>query len=176
MKIFRRPFGKDEDRFDYDYGSDEDWDDEEEGDSLSDNEDDKEKEENMADYEVDNEFFVATGYLSDEEEEMDEVDVFNPVIAKEKAKEKRINTEREFEEERKKKTQKLMPRLWGVCFEEEIFDAEATASDLDKILGGFRGILAGNHNAIETGFSNSGTSELLILSINYNKNYELSKV
>merc|ERR1712129_45676 len=70
----RRPFGKDEDRFEYDYDSDEDWEEEEEGESLSDNEDDKEKEEEKDDYEVDNEFFVHHGYLSDEEAEQDEDD------------------------------------------------------------------------------------------------------
>ena len=157
MKNFRRPFGRDEDRFDYDYESDEDWDDEEEGDSLSDNEDDKEKEENMDDYEVDNEIFVANGYLSDEEEELDEVDVFNPETAKEKAKEKRINTETEFEEQRKKKTQKLKPRLWGVFFERVTLDTEVADSQLGNILGEFGGIMIGNNICIETGFSKTGT-------------------
>merc|ERR1712176_896364 len=67
----RKPFGLDKERFDYDYESDDDWEEEEEGESLSDEEKDKDedKEENEDDYEVDNEFFVPHGYLSDEEEE-----------------------------------------------------------------------------------------------------------
>jgi len=154
----RRPFGKDEERFEYDYDSDDDWEEEEEGESLSDNEDDKEKEEEKDDYEVDNEFFVPHGYLSDEEEEKDEDEVFNPETAKEKAKEKLKNAEKEFEKEHKKKTQQLKPRLWGVCFEGETLDTEAAASQLVKILGSFKGILAGNNNQIETGFSKTVTT------------------
>jgi len=154
----RCPFGKDEERFEYDYDSDEDWEEEEEGESLSDNEDDKEKEEEKDDYEVDNEFFVPHGYLSDEEEEKDEDEVFNPETAKEKAKEKLKNAEKEFEKEHKKKTQQLKPRLWGVCFEGETLDTEAAASQLVKILGSFKGILAGNNNCIETGFSKTVTT------------------
>jgi len=145
----RRPFGRDEDRFEYDYDSDEDWEEEEEGESLSDNEDDKEKEEEKDDYEVDNEFFVPHGYLSDEEEEKDEDEVFNPETAKEKLK----HAEKEFEKEHKKKTQQLKPRLWGVHFEGEILDTGVAASQLVKILGGFQGIVVGNNNCIETGFS-----------------------
>ena len=149
---FRRPFGKDEERFEYDYESDEDWEEEEEGESLSDNEDDGEKEEEKDDYEVDNEFFVPHGYLSDEEEEKDEDEVFNPETAKEKLK----HAEKEFEKEHKKKTQQLKPRLWGVCFEGETLDTEAAASQLVKILGGFKGIIVGNNNSIETGLSKPG--------------------
>merc|ERR1712013_731704 len=83
------------------------------------------------DYEVDNEFFVPHGYLSDE---------------------------KEFEKEHKKKTQQLKPRLWGVCFDGETLDTEAAASQLVKILGSFKGILAGNNNQIETGFSKTVTT------------------
>merc|ERR1712142_1457064 len=145
----RHPFGKDEERFEYDYDSDEDWEEEEEGESLSDNEDDKEKEEEKDDYEVDNEFFVPHGYLSDEEEEKDEDEVFNPETAKEKLK----HAEKEFEKEHKKKTQHLKPRLWGVNFEGDLLDTEVAACQLVKILGGFRGIIVGNNNMIETSFS-----------------------
>jgi len=105
----RRPFGRDEDIFEYDYDSDDDWEEEEEGESLSDNEDDKEKEEEKDDYEVDNEFFVPHGYLSDEEEEKDENEVFDPETAKEKLK----HAEKEFQKEHQKKTQFLKPRMWG---------------------------------------------------------------
>merc|ERR1711962_362029 len=70
----RRPFGQTAE-FDYEYDSDDDWEDEGEGESLSDAEDEKEEED---DYEVDNEFFVPHGYLSDGEEDKDEDEVFNP--------------------------------------------------------------------------------------------------
>merc|ERR1711915_386090 len=143
----RRPFGKDEEVFEYDYDSDEDWEEEEEGESLSDNEDDKEEEKD--DYEVDNEFFVPHGYLSDEEEEKDEDEVFNPETAKEKLK----HAEKEFEKEHKKKTQQLKPRLWGVNFEGDLLDTGVAACQLVKILGGFRGIVVSNNNVIETSFS-----------------------
>merc|ERR1712112_761654 len=104
----RKPFSKDEERFDYDYESDDDWEEEEEGEDLADPDDDKEKEEvGEDDYEVDNEFFVPHGYLSDEEEEKDEDEVFDPESAKEKLKLR----EQEFEAEQKKKTNYLKPRL-----------------------------------------------------------------
>merc|ERR1719507_182012 len=68
----RRPFGRDEETFDYDYDSDDDWEEEEEGESLSDDEKDGEEDGENEDYEVDNEFFVPHGYLSDEEEDKEE--------------------------------------------------------------------------------------------------------
>ena len=121
---------------------------------MSDNEDDKEEEKD--DYEVDNEFFVPHGYLSDEEEEKDEDEVFNPETAKEKLK----HAEKEFEKEHKKKTQQLKPRLWGVNFEGDLLDTEVAACQLVKILGGFRGIIVGNNNMIETSYSKPGKSSV----------------
>ena len=144
----------------YDYDSDEDWDEEEEGERLSDNSDNEDKEEKMDDYEVDNEFFVPNGYLSDGEEEENEV--FNAEIAKEKG--KRMHTENEFEKERKSNTRQPLPRLLGVCFEGPTLDTEVSANQHFKILEGFRGILVGNNNYVETGFSKSGT----YMQANYN--------
>ena len=164
--FYRRPFGKDEDRIEYDYDSNEDWDEEEKGESLSDDGDDKEEEEQMDDYEVDNEYFVPTGYLSDEEEDKDEDEVLNPKKAMEKVKEKRMHTETEFEKERKKKTRQLMPRLSGVCFEGDSLDTKMAVSQPLQILSGFRGILIGN-NSIETGLSKTGTCKLISINKNY---------
>ncbi|MPC30864.1 Chromatin assembly factor 1 subunit A [Portunus trituberculatus] len=60
----RRPFLK-EPTLDYEYDSNDDWEEEEAGESLSDSEgEEKEEEDN---YEVDNDFFVPHGYLSDDE-------------------------------------------------------------------------------------------------------------
>ena len=91
----RKPFGQDKDRFDYEYDSDEEWEEEPEGESLSDNEEDKdeEKEGGEDEYEVDNDFFVPHGYLSDEENERGEDEVFDP--EKEKEKFKTVEVERD---------------------------------------------------------------------------------
>ena len=139
--FYRRPFGKDENRFEYDYDSDEAWEEEQEGESLSDEKDYKEDD----DHEI------------DKEEEIDKDIVVNRETGREKATEKPQHAEKESEKEHAKKIKQ--PRLWGVCFEGEIFEAEVAASHV-KILGEFRGVLAGNHNCIETGFSKTGTPKL----------------
>ena len=150
----RRPFARDTDRFDYDYDSDDDWEEEEEGEDLG-GDDEKDAAEAAAegegeDYEVDNEFFVPHGYLSDGEEEKDEDEVFDPEAAKEKLKLK----EQEFEAEQKKKTRQLKPRLWGVYWEDEL-DTDAAAGQLLRILGSFAAVgEEGNNNLpIETGLN-----------------------
>lgn len=56
--------------FEYEIDSDDEWVDEEPGESLGGSEDDLESED---DYEVDNDMFVPHGYLSDEEGQPDEV-------------------------------------------------------------------------------------------------------
>ena len=154
----RRPFAMDEERFEYDYDSDDDWEEEEEGESLSDDEKDKEEEDETEkdDYEVDNEFFVPHGYLSDEEEDKEEDEVLDPETAKQKQK----LAAKEFEKEHKKKTQELKPRLWGTYWPGEAeLDTGAAALQLAKILGGFSGIVFGfdNNNPISTSFNITGT-------------------
>jgi chromatin assembly factor 1 subunit A len=52
--------------FDYEVDSDEEWEEEEPGESLHGSDDDKESDDGE-DYEVDNDLFVPHGYLSDEE-------------------------------------------------------------------------------------------------------------
>ena len=153
----RRPFARDEERFEYEYDSDDDWEEEEEGESLSDDEKDKDEDEEKEDYEVDNEFFVPHGYLSDEEEDRED----DEVVDKETVKEKQKLAAKEFEKEHKKKTQELKPRLWGTYWttEAESLDTEAAALQLAKILGGFTGIVCGdgqNNNPIDTIFTKSG--------------------
>jgi len=155
----RRPFAMDEERFEYDYDSDDDWEEEEEGESLSDDEKDKEDEDETEkdDYEVDNEFFVPHGYLSDEEEDKEEDEVLDPETAKQKQK----LAAKEFEKEHKKKTQELKPRLWGTYWTGEAeLDTGAAAMQLAKILGGFTGIVFGsdNNNPIGTSFNKTVSS------------------
>ena len=159
----RRPFAMDEERFEYDYDSDDDWEEEEEGESLSDDEKDKEDEDETEkdDYEVDNEFFVPHGYLSDEEEDKEEDEVLDPETAKQKQK----LAAKEFEKEHKKKTQELKPRLWGTYWTGEAeLDTGAAAMQLAKILGGFTGIVFGsdNNNPIGTSFNKTGKYSYLL--------------
>ena len=144
----RRPFAKDEDHFEYDYDSDDDWEEEEEGEDLDEMDKEDQEEKDKDDYEVDNDFFVPHGYLSDGEEEKDEDEVFDPEAAKHKLKLR----EQEFEAEQKKKTKELKPRLWGCYWEDASMDA--AANQLIRVLTGFGGIIDGNNNgSIETGFS-----------------------
>lgn len=97
--------------FDYENDSDDEWEEEEPGgESLHGSDDEKDKESDD-DYEVDNEFFVPHGYLSDEENnEEDEIEEDNrPETQKAKLK----ILQQEFADEMKKKTEKIKPRLIG---------------------------------------------------------------
>ncbi|XP_045123330.1 chromatin assembly factor 1 subunit A-like [Portunus trituberculatus] len=110
----RRPFLK-EPTLDYEYDSNDDWEEEEAGESLSDSEgEEKEEEDN---YEVDNDFFVPHGYLSDDEgkEEEEEKNCVKSGDGEmeNKNKEKLKRKQAEFEEEMKKKTRELKPRVIG---------------------------------------------------------------
>lgn len=88
------------------------WEEEDpEGESLRGSDDEKEKDQEDDDYEVDNEFFVPHGHLSDEEmEHEDEIPEDNTPEAQ-KAKLKIM--QQEFAAEMKKKTEKIKPRLIG---------------------------------------------------------------
>lgn len=94
--------------------SDDEWEEEEPGESLhgSDDEKDVDPEE---DYEVDNDFFVPHGHLSDEEmqAEDDVMDDNSPETQKAKLK----IMQQEFAAEMKKKTEKIKPRLIGCLWE-----------------------------------------------------------
>uniref|UniRef100_A0A182QTZ9 Chromatin assembly factor 1 subunit p150 C-terminal domain-containing protein n=1 Tax=Anopheles farauti TaxID=69004 RepID=A0A182QTZ9_9DIPT len=107
----RRPFAQDTKFFDYEVDSDDEWEEEEPGESLhgSDDEKDVDPEE---EYEVDNEFFVPHGHLSDEElhaEEEGELEDNSSEAQKAKLK----IMQQEFVAEMKKKTEKIKPRLIG---------------------------------------------------------------
>ncbi|XP_046448455.1 chromatin assembly factor 1 subunit A-B-like [Daphnia pulex] len=112
----RRPFGK-EIIFDYDVDSDDEWEEEvEPGESLTDSEGEGEEKEPADDYEVDNEFLVPHGYLSDDEGEKDEDErALSTSAAKEKLKLK----EEQFERELKKKTCYIKPSLIGCCWSDD---------------------------------------------------------
>lgn len=98
--------------FDYEIDSDDEWEEEEPGESLemSDEEGDKESED---DYDIDNEFFVPHGHLSDEELQDDDLDDNSPEAQKAKLK----IAQKEFDDECKKKTGKLKPRVIGLVWQ-----------------------------------------------------------
>ncbi|XP_055843758.1 chromatin assembly factor 1 subunit A [Episyrphus balteatus] len=112
----RRPFATDKAFFDYEVDSDDEWEEEEPGESLNGSEDEKDESEDE-DYEVDNEWFVPHGHLSDEE--MQNEDELGPDTSREAQKAKLKALQQEFAQEMKKKTEKIKPRLIGAIWEDE---------------------------------------------------------
>ncbi|XP_055698713.1 chromatin assembly factor 1 subunit A-like isoform X2 [Phlebotomus papatasi] len=123
----RNPFAKDEKIFDYEVDSDDEWEEEEPGESLHGSDDEKDKE-SEDDYEVDNDFFVPHGHLSDEEmQNEDEMDEDNsPEMQKAKLK----LLQQEFADEMKKKTEKLKPRLIGCVWQSESGEKPPSCSEV----------------------------------------------
>ncbi|CAK1580993.1 unnamed protein product [Parnassius mnemosyne] len=111
----RRPFQQDQKLLDYEVDSDEDWEEEQEGESIDGSAAGSEDEQDADEYEVDNEVFVPHGYLSDEEATVDEDDVLSLSPETQKARLKHL--EDEFESELKKPTEKLKPRMYGILWE-----------------------------------------------------------
>lgn len=112
----RKPLGLDKETFDYEVDSDDDWEEEEPGESLHGSDDEEKENEPDDEYEVDNEFFVPHGYLSDEEAENEENMELTPETQKEKLK----ILQMEFEEEMKSKTERIKPRLIGCIWESKL--------------------------------------------------------
>ncbi|KYB25055.1 hypothetical protein TcasGA2_TC031939 [Tribolium castaneum] len=105
----RRPFGEDR-IFDYEVDSDDDWEEEEQGESLNGSDDeDKENEAENEDYEVDNEFFVPHGHLSDDEVDDEATAKLSPESHKQKLK----LLKDEFDQDMQTKTNKIKPRSIG---------------------------------------------------------------
>ncbi|CAK9809622.1 Chromatin assembly factor 1 subunit A-A, partial [Anthophora quadrimaculata] len=98
--------------FNYEVDSDDEWEEEEPGESLHGSDDEKD-EENPDDneYDVDNEFMVPHGYLSDEEVRADEEDQETMTPETQKFKLKALGEQ--FECERNTKTLKLKPKIIG---------------------------------------------------------------
>ncbi|XP_045776115.1 chromatin assembly factor 1 subunit A-like isoform X2 [Maniola jurtina] len=112
----RQPFKTDE-LLDYEVDSDEEWEEEQDGESLDGSAAGSEDEQDADEYEVDNEVFVPHGYLSDEEATLDEDDVQSLSPETQKARLKHL--EDEFENEMKKPTEKLKPWFYGLSWETE---------------------------------------------------------
>lgn len=111
----RRPFSRDTKWFNYEVDSDEEWEEEEPGESLCGSDDEKD-EENPEDneYDVDNDFMVPHGYLSDEEALADEEEEdMSPETQKFKLK---VLGE-QFESDRKTQTSKLKPQIVGCVWQ-----------------------------------------------------------
>lgn len=104
--------------FDYEVDSDDEWEEEEPGESLHGSDDEKDKESDD-EYDIDNEFFVPHGHLSDEEvmaDDDEEADHEDNSPETQKAKLKIVQME--FADEMRKKTQKIKPRLIGLIWQQ----------------------------------------------------------
>ncbi|XP_070166024.1 chromatin assembly factor 1 subunit A-B isoform X2 [Polyergus mexicanus] len=112
----RRPFAKEKNLFDYEIDSDDEWEEEEPGESLKGSDDEKD-EENLEEneYDVDNEFMVPHGYLSEEEAQADEEEVEDMTPQTQKMKLKILGEQ--FEAERNIKTYKLKPKIIGCIWQ-----------------------------------------------------------
>jgi chromatin assembly factor 1 subunit A len=107
----RRPFVQDSKFFDYEVDSDDEWEEEEPGESLHGSDSEKEKEKDDDDYELDDDFFVPHGHLSEDEKQNDDEIMDDNSPETQKAKLKVL--QQEFAAEMKKKTEKIKPRLIG---------------------------------------------------------------
>ncbi|XP_071643741.1 uncharacterized protein [Temnothorax longispinosus] len=112
----RRPFARDKKWFDYEIDSDDEWEEEEPGESLKGSDDEKDEENPEDDeYDVDNEFMVPHGYLSDEEARADEEEIEDMSPQTQKMKLKLLGEQ--FEAERNAKTYKLKPKIIGCIWQ-----------------------------------------------------------
>lgn len=117
-------------RFDYEVDSDDEWEEEEKGESIKDSDSEQsDNEEN--DYELD-EFFVPHGHLSDDENhEEDLVDI--EIMPDGQKKRKLLMKEKILIEERTKKLKRLVPRLTGCMWmENDEFENKAKFRDFEK--------------------------------------------
>ncbi|KZC03848.1 Chromatin assembly factor 1 subunit A [Dufourea novaeangliae] len=108
----RKPLSKDTKWFNYEVDSDDEWDEEEPGESLHGSDDEKDEETTEDnEYDVDNEFMVPHGYLSDEELRADEEDKEDMSPETQKYKLKVLGEQ--FESDRSTKTSRLKPKIIG---------------------------------------------------------------
>nr|XP_023021737.1 chromatin assembly factor 1 subunit A-B-like isoform X2 [Leptinotarsa decemlineata]XP_023021738.1 chromatin assembly factor 1 subunit A-B-like isoform X2 [Leptinotarsa decemlineata] len=126
----RKPFTEDKEILNYEEDSDDDWEEEEQGESLNGSEDEAEKDndEEKDDYEVDNDFFVPHGHLSDDEIDDEEKARLSPESLKQKLK----LLKEEFDQDMKSKTNKLKPRSIGCIWYNK--DGSNVDEALDKYL------------------------------------------
>ncbi|KAG1669093.1 Chromatin assembly factor 1 subunit A-B [Nymphon striatum] len=136
----RKPFGRDKDLFDYDVDSDDEWEEEEPGESLHGSDDDKESED---DYDEDGEFMVPHGYLSADEENEDPETINDPETQKQKLK---LRAE-EFQMDMKRSSQRHVkkPRIIGCIFMNSFdMSQELESNERVKFLQSFESVLLEN--------------------------------
>ncbi|KAL9873583.1 chromatin assembly factor 1 subunit A [Glossina fuscipes] len=115
----RRPFAEDKKIFDYEADSDDEWEEEEPGESLDGSEDEKDRESEDDDYEVDNKWFVPHGHLSEEEMQNEDEWMADDDNTRQAQKFKLQLLQQEFSQQMKKKTEKIKPRLIGCVWVDE---------------------------------------------------------
>ncbi|XP_077299011.1 uncharacterized protein LOC143920165 isoform X2 [Arctopsyche grandis] len=109
----RRPFALDTTYLDYTCDSDEEWEEEEPGESVDSIAGSDDEGEGENEYDVDNDFMVPHGYLSDEEALGEDDNALSPEALKAKLQ----YLEHEFEDEMKKPTKVKKPRLLGIVWQ-----------------------------------------------------------
>jgi chromatin assembly factor 1 subunit A len=126
----RTPFAKDSERFDYEVDSDDEWEEEEKGESIRDSDSEASDNEDN-DYELD-EFFVPHGHLSDDENQEEDIgDV--ELMPDGQKKRKLLTKEKILIEERTKKLKRLVPKAIGCLWmENDEFLNKAKFRDFER--------------------------------------------
>jgi len=172
----RRPFARDCDHFDYDYDSDEDWEDEQDGEDLGDDDEkDADEDKGLDDIEDDNEdgFFVGHGVLDKDEarheDDSDDEGDFNEDEEMKQMKMKAAQFEEDYINRKKKLPAKLKPRVYGLLWnatenqketsEEDRQKSEIVTRQLMALLSPFRAIIHNNNGGpIATSYTQSKES------------------
>lgn len=140
----RNPFKTDTEMFDYEYDSDDDWEEEEPGESLSDCDDEEEKvEEDNEDEEDD--FIVPHGYLSEDEG----VDKDDEEVSPELLEIKRNELATRWEADRNRETKPVLPKIIG-CFWEQA--THVLQEEISKQLEQYKAVLL-TTNPVPTSFN-----------------------
>ncbi|CAG2191652.1 CHAF1A [Mytilus edulis] len=140
----RNPFKTDTEIFDYEYDSDDDWEEEEPGESLSDCDDEEEKvEEDNEDEEDD--FIVPHGYLSDDEG----VDKDDEEVSPELQEIKRNELATRWEADQNRLTKPVLPKIIG-CFWEQA--THVLQEEISKQLEQYKAVLL-TTNPVPTSFN-----------------------
>lgn len=159
----RKPFAQDKDCFNYEVDSDDEWEEEDPGESLHGSDDEDKENDSSNEYEVDNDFFVPHGHLSEDEMDDEENAAFSPESHKFKLK----ILKNEFDEEMKLKTHKIKPRLIGCIWYNKDHEIEDAA--IDKYLKPFT--ILHNNNIIIKERSNSRLNDVKNGTINLDKEH-----
>ncbi|KAK3097073.1 hypothetical protein FSP39_006117 [Pinctada imbricata] len=127
----RNPFKTDSDLFDYEVDSDDEWEEEEPGESLSASEGEEEKDENSDDEEEDG-WMVPHGYLS-EGEGCDDDEEITPEVMKARQKARAD----QWESELKRQTQPVLPIIIGCFWEHAVHSLQ---KEVEEKLKDYKGV------------------------------------